>query len=179
MKQAVASFDALKIINYVKGGKSVRDENYSHRILEMVPDRITLQADFHLDFLSNYIAEEVIAKVETDSLETLSAFLISDDSESTSVIRGRIYSRKSCYLNSKIDTLYDLYRIFGGAARSVFHPNGAKIALYMEESLADVYAVKSVRNIGILTSIFPTAHMLLHVVVSDDGNYTFQHVEQL
>jgi hypothetical protein len=49
----------------------------------------------------------------------------------------------------------------------------------MEESLADIDAVKSVRNIGILTSIFPTAHMLLHVVVSDDGNYTFQYVEQL
>jgi hypothetical protein len=67
MKQAIASFDALKIINYVKGGKSVRDENYSHRILEMVPDRITFQVHFHLDFLSKYIAEEVIAKVETDS----------------------------------------------------------------------------------------------------------------
>jgi hypothetical protein len=75
----------------VKGGKSVCDENYSHQILEMVPDRSTFQTDFHLDFLSKYIAEEVIAKMETDSLETLSAFLVIDVCESTAVIHGRIY----------------------------------------------------------------------------------------
>ena len=36
----------------------------------------------------------------------------------------------------------------------------------MEEALADVDAVKCVRNIGIPTSIFATSHTLLHMIVS-------------
>jgi hypothetical protein len=94
-------------------GKSVRDENYSHLILS------TFQADFHLDFLSKYIAEEVIAKMETDSLETLSAFLVRDDSESTAVIRGRIYEM-FCHRRFRLSQAFVLnYRSLDSVASKI------------------------------------------------------------
>jgi hypothetical protein len=85
--------------------------------------------------------------------------------------------RRSCYPDFSVDTLNNRYRVFGGAARSVFHPDGTKIFRDFRASLEDADAVKSVRNIGKPTGIFPTAHMLLHVIVTYDGKYEFQHVD--
>jgi hypothetical protein len=47
----------------------------------------------------------------------------------------------------------------------------------MEEALADVDAVKGVRNIGIPTRIFATSHTLLHMIVLSEGLYKFLHVD--
>ncbi|KAF0716009.1 Aste57867_3077 [Aphanomyces stellatus] len=78
--------------------------------------------------------------------------------------------REECYPHFNITTLDDRYRIFGGVARPAFHPDGAKMFDGMNASLADVNAVQSVRNIATPTRIYQTAHMLLHIIVSDDGN---------
>lgn len=94
LKKAIASFSALDIISYAKNNLPVRDGNYSHRVLAMVPSERDLRAEFYLEFLSNYIAEEIVAKVDEDSLQRVSEFAIAhanDDSGSTSVVRGKIY----------------------------------------------------------------------------------------
>jgi hypothetical protein len=96
LTKAIATFSALDIISYAKRNHAVRDGNYSHRVLEMVPRRLDFRAQFHLDFLSGYIAETVVAKVEEESLQRVSEFAIahdSDDSGDTSTLRGRIYEK--------------------------------------------------------------------------------------
>ncbi|KAL8003109.1 hypothetical protein Plhal703r1_c13g0065331 [Plasmopara halstedii] len=94
LQQAIAKFGALDIISYAKKNRAVRDGNYSHRVLAMVPRRVDFRAQFHLDFLSKYIAEKIVAKVDEDSLQKVSEFAVAhanDDSGSTSVVRGKIY----------------------------------------------------------------------------------------
>jgi hypothetical protein len=82
--------------------------------------------------------------------------------------------QRHCYPDLRIETLQERHRIYGGVARFVFHKNLAKI---MENALADVDAVRGVRNIGNPTKIFATSHTLLHVVVSNDSQYQFCHVD--
>ncbi|KAF1328444.1 hypothetical protein FI667_g6803, partial [Globisporangium splendens] len=93
-KEAIESFSALAIISYAKNNHAVREETYSHRVLQMVPDRRDFRSTFHLDFLSKHIAEMVVEKVTEDSLRTVSEFSFAhatDESGRTSVLRGNIY----------------------------------------------------------------------------------------
>ncbi|KAF0727977.1 hypothetical protein Ae201684P_009436 [Aphanomyces euteiches] len=83
--------------------------------------------------------------------------------------------RQECYPHFNITTLDDRYRIFGGVARPAFRTD-AKM-LDMDAALIDVDAVKCVRNIAAPTRIYQNAHMLLHIIVSDDGNYQFECVD--
>ncbi|KAI8828112.1 hypothetical protein BJ741DRAFT_713848 [Chytriomyces cf. hyalinus JEL632] len=76
-----------------------------------------------------------------------------------------------CYLTLPMVTVLERYRRYGGVARSIFYPNQPKAPDKMEAALADVDAVKGVRNIGNPTKIF------LHVIVSDDGQYQFKCVD--
>ena len=78
-----------------------------------------------------------------------------------------------CYPDLSIDTLKKCHLLYGGVARFIFDIRSDA----MEEALADVDAVKGVRNIGIPTSIFATSHTLLHMIVSSDGLYKFHYVE--
>ncbi|KAL4102559.1 hypothetical protein PRIC1_006304 [Phytophthora ramorum] len=69
LNQAINTFGALDIISYAKSNRAVRDGNYSHRILEMVPSREDFRAEFYLDFLSKFIAEIIVLKVSEESLQ--------------------------------------------------------------------------------------------------------------
>jgi hypothetical protein len=69
LELAINSFGALKIISYVKG-KTVREQDYSHRVLCMVPSD-DYRSILHLDFLSKYAAEKVVDKVTDDSIYEL------------------------------------------------------------------------------------------------------------
>ncbi|POM67835.1 Crinkler (CRN) family protein, partial [Phytophthora palmivora] len=92
--EAVNSFSAMDIISYARSNHSVKEENYSDRVLKMVPTRTDFRADYHLDFLSKHIAELVVGKVHGESLDKISEFAIThdnDDSGITSVVRGKIY----------------------------------------------------------------------------------------
>ena len=82
--------------------------------------------------------------------------------------------RWHCYPDVSIETLQERHRIYGGVARFVFHED---LFNTMEETLADFDAVKGVRNIGKPTRIFATSHTLLHMVVSNDSQYKFSHVD--
>jgi hypothetical protein len=67
--------------------------------------------------------------VETDSLETLSAFLISDDSESTAVIRGRI-NEMLCHRRFRLSQAFVLnYRSLNSVASkfTLDTPNDLKV----------------------------------------------------
>jgi hypothetical protein len=85
--------------------------------------------------------------------------------------------RARCYPEIPQTQINDLYRTFGGVARFVFNDDYVSVKQYMESALADVDAVKGVRNIGVPTGIFQTSHMLLQMVVSNDGLYRFMHVD--
>ncbi|POM72878.1 Crinkler (CRN) family protein, partial [Phytophthora palmivora] len=87
-------FGGIPRFVFTRANHSVKEEDYSHRVLEMVPTRDDFRADYHLDFLSKHIAELVVAKVHGESLDKISEFAIThdnDDSGSTSVVRGKIY----------------------------------------------------------------------------------------
>jgi hypothetical protein len=86
--------------------------------------------------------------------------------------------QRGCYPNLPIETLKERHCVYGGVARQIFDIDySVIIPRLMEEALSDVDAVKGVRNIGIPTSIFATSHTLLHIVVSDDSQYQFRHVD--
>jgi hypothetical protein len=92
LTQAINSFDALRVLSYVKG-KTVQEKDYSHRVMCMVPSE-DFRTILHLDFLSKHIAEKIVDKVTDDSIHELSAFYVvnsGDDSGTTAVVRGRIY----------------------------------------------------------------------------------------
>jgi hypothetical protein len=87
LTQAINSFDALKIISYVRG-KTVREKDYSHRVLCIVPSE-DFRTILNLDFLSKYVAEKIVDKVTDDSINELSAFYVAncgDDSGMTAVV---------------------------------------------------------------------------------------------
>ncbi len=89
---AINSFDALKIISYAKG-MTVQEQDYSHRVLCMVPND-DYRSISHLDFLSKYVAEKIVDKVTDDSINELSSLFVgifSDDSGTTAFVKGRIY----------------------------------------------------------------------------------------
>ncbi|OAJ39250.1 hypothetical protein BDEG_23112 [Batrachochytrium dendrobatidis JEL423] len=81
--------------------------------------------------------------------------------------------RRHCYPDVPIETTNERYRMYGGVARSVFDI----VSNPMEEALADVDAVKGVRNIGFTIKLSANTHTLLHTIVSDDGQYEFLHVD--
>ncbi|KAG1697169.1 hypothetical protein DVH05_017554 [Phytophthora capsici] len=94
LQHAVSSFSALRIISFAKSKSAVREQNYSHRVLQMVPSEKDLRVDFYLDFLSSHIAETIIDQVDQESIQKVSEFAVAhdgDDSGSTSVLRGKIY----------------------------------------------------------------------------------------
>jgi hypothetical protein len=70
--------------------------------------------------------------------------------------------QSQCYPDLSIEILKERYPVYGGVARFVFHNDYSVIVpTIMEEALADVDAVRGVRNIGIPTRIFATTHTLL------------------
>ncbi|KAJ8330811.1 squalene synthetase-like protein [Batrachochytrium dendrobatidis] len=75
--------------------------------------------------------------------------------------------RRHCYPDVPIETINERYRMYGGVARSVFDI----VSNPMEKALADVDAVKGVRNVGFTIKISANTHTLLHTIVSDDGQY--------
>ncbi len=86
--------------------------------------------------------------------------------------------QRHCYPVLSIETLQERHRICGGVARFVFHKDySIPVPKIMEEALADVDAVRGVRNISNPTRIFATSHTLLHVVVSNHSQYQFCHVD--
>ncbi|KAG3132439.1 hypothetical protein C6341_g22905, partial [Phytophthora cactorum] len=94
IKSAIASFSALDVISYCRKNDAVREKDYSHCVLEMVPTQADFRANFYLDFVSMHIAEAVIDKVHGDSLARVSEFAVVhdvDDSGSTAVVRGKVY----------------------------------------------------------------------------------------
>jgi hypothetical protein len=89
---AINSFDALRVLSYAKG-KTVRESDYSHRVMCMVPSN-DFKSISHLDFLSIYIAEKIVDKVSDDSINEISSFFVAstgDDSGTSASTRGRIY----------------------------------------------------------------------------------------
>ncbi|KAJ3213021.1 hypothetical protein HDU82_000030 [Entophlyctis luteolus] len=76
-----------------------------------------------------------------------------------------------CYLTLPKSELLERYRVYGGVARYIFHPDYSKTPEDMEAELADLDAVNNVRNIGKPTD---TLH---HIVVSDDGLYRLKFVD--
>ncbi|ETP50913.1 hypothetical protein F442_03873 [Phytophthora nicotianae P10297] len=94
IKSAIASFSALDVISYCRKNDAVREKDYSHCVLEMVPTQADFRANFYLDFMSMHIAEAVIDKVHGDSLARVLEFAVVhevDDSGSTAVVRGKVY----------------------------------------------------------------------------------------
>jgi hypothetical protein len=83
-----------------------------------------------------------------------------------------------CYPDLSIEILTERFRVYGGVARIVFDQDySIKFPKTMEHALADVNAVKAVKNFCIPTSIFETTHTLLHIIVSNDGKFEFRHVD--
>jgi hypothetical protein len=92
LMQAISCFSALKVLSYVQN-TTVREKDYSHRVLCMVPSE-DFRTILHLDFLSKYVAEKIVDKVTDDSIHKISEFFVAnsgDDSKTTAVVRGRIY----------------------------------------------------------------------------------------
>ncbi len=92
LNQAINSFDALKVLSYVKG-KTVREKDYSHVVFCMVPSE-DFRTIVHLDLLSKYVAEKIVDKVTNANINEPSAFYIAnsdDDSGSSFAVQGRIY----------------------------------------------------------------------------------------
>jgi hypothetical protein len=94
LQQAILSFKPLEIISYVKLNNAVRQTNYSHRILQMVPTSKNLGGGYYLEFLTNYIAEQTFQEVTEACMNKISEFAIAhanDDSGMTSSTFGKIY----------------------------------------------------------------------------------------
>ena len=51
-------------------------KNYSHCVLETIPRNADFRTDFYLNFLSEFIAEKVLDKLNHESLQKLSEFAI-------------------------------------------------------------------------------------------------------
>ncbi|KAG2764321.1 hypothetical protein PC129_g21485 [Phytophthora cactorum] len=94
LQHVVASFRALRVISFARSKSAVREKNYSHRVLQMVPREKDLRVNFYLDFLSNHIAETIIDQADQERIQKVSEFAVvhdGDDSGSASVLRGKIY----------------------------------------------------------------------------------------
>jgi hypothetical protein len=105
LTNAIRSCNPLDMIEYVKQNAAVRDNHYSHRLLKMVPDETNFMLNYYLDFLSPYIAEKVVAKVDSHNLRITSEFAIlhaTDYYGITSVMRGKIY-KFLCHRWFKLD----------------------------------------------------------------------------
>ncbi len=74
-------------------GFTVRENEYSHRVLCMVPNG-NFRAVAHLDFVSKYTAEKVVDNITHDCLHQISALCYAnhgDEGAATASLRGRIY----------------------------------------------------------------------------------------
>ncbi|GMF09268.1 unnamed protein product [Phytophthora lilii] len=60
LETAITSFSALDIISYCEQNHAVKENNDSHRVLQMVPIEASSRAKFHLDYLSMHVAEAVV-----------------------------------------------------------------------------------------------------------------------
>ena len=94
LNSAISSFTALNILSLIQTLEAVRENNYSHRVLEMIPSNANFRTYFHLNFLSPYIAKKVLDKLNNESSQNLLEFAIThanDNSGNTAVVRGKIY----------------------------------------------------------------------------------------
>ncbi|KAJ3235473.1 hypothetical protein HDU81_000416 [Chytriomyces hyalinus] len=82
-----------------------------------------------------------------------------------------ISCRQSCYSNVPIAEFHDRLHRYGGSAEYVLNCFRDDL----ETALADPSAATRVRNHGIGTESNAGVHLLLHVIVSADGQYKYSH----
>jgi hypothetical protein len=89
--------------------------------------------------------------------------------------------QRHCYSDLPTNMLQERYRICGGAACLVFHKDySIPVPKEMQSALNDINAVCRVRYVAEITKIFPSSHMLMHIMVGDDlyGNtYEFTNLD--
>jgi hypothetical protein len=89
--------------------------------------------------------------------------------------------QRHCYPDLPTEMLQERHRIYGGVARFVFHDDySILIPKEMQSALNDVDAICGVKYVGETTSIFPSSHTLLQIMVGDDeyGNaYQFTDLD--
>ncbi|KAK1940420.1 hypothetical protein P3T76_007871 [Phytophthora citrophthora] len=76
LNRAITNFDALKVVSYTECSTPVRDEDLSSCVLQMMPSDSNFPANYHLDFLSNDIAEKIVLRVSDENLEKVAKFAI-------------------------------------------------------------------------------------------------------
>jgi Crinkler effector protein N-terminal domain len=77
--------------------------------------------------------------------------------------------QRHCYPDLPTEMLQERHRIYGGVARFVFHDDySILIPKEMQSALNDVDAICGVKYVGETTSIFPSSHTLLQIMVGDD-----------
>lgn len=86
--------------------------------------------------------------------------------------------RRQCYHAFSIEALEKNYAIYGGVPRWVFDKI-RRNPTWMERALMDDDVVESVRIIrnGNPTLKYSDSHTLLHLIISNDGQYDFDHVD--
>ena len=87
--------------------------------------------------------------------------------------------RASCYSSLEKEVVLNLYAMFGGVPRYVYPKENSNSRDVMEEALADANAISDVRNVGDVTKMFTTSHILLHIIVGkkDERPFKFLHVD--
>lgn len=88
--------------------------------------------------------------------------------------------RIRCYSSISEEAVKDRYKIYGGVARFVFWP-GSTEPPSIASAVQDANARKSIRSVWEPSLLFPTSHMLLHLVIDDKMHFTYvtlasQHV---
>ncbi|KAI3644083.1 hypothetical protein MP228_010247 [Amoeboaphelidium protococcarum] len=93
--------------------------------------------------------------------------------------------RQECYSRFPQDTLLERFHMYGGVARSVFYDFKVGVRYFREDplemqmALADVDAVRSLREFISLSRTSDITHTLLHMAVgeSQGSPYKFRHVD--
>ncbi|KAJ3236069.1 hypothetical protein HDU81_011186 [Chytriomyces hyalinus] len=81
--------------------------------------------------------------------------------------------RKYCHSEVPEDLLLERLWLFGGVPRYVFQSGTSVTHADLEAALADKDAVDSIRTVALDREMNYNIHMLMHMVVSDDGQYRY------
>ena len=71
-----------------------------------------------------------------------------------------------CYPDLSSENLESRYLRYGGVPRTVFWTHGELPSI--DGTINDANARKSINSVGTPSRIFPTSHLLLHIIVNDD-----------